>query len=226
MDPDLITDVVAIDGPAGAGKSTAARRLAKLLGFAFLDTGAMYRAATWRALDRGVDPNDHGALARSTRLMDLDMRESDGKQTVLVDGRDVTEAIRSPEVTREIYRLDAIPDVRAHLVELQRQVATLRPTVAEGRDMGTVVFPKAKCKFYIEALLDERARRRYEELRSKGIQVDFQALRDEIESRDHRAMTRTISPLRAAEDAVRIDTTHMTLDRVVDEMAALARSVF
>lgn len=226
MDPERITEVVAIDGPAGAGKSTAARRLAKLLGFAFLDTGAMYRAATWRALDRGVNPNDHAALAQSTQQMDLRIDESDGKQTVLVDGRDVTEAIRSPEVTREIYRLDSIPEVRAHLVELQRHVASLRPTVAEGRDMGTVVFPRAKCKFYLEASLDERARRRFEELRSRGIEVDFQALRDEIESRDLKTMTRPISPLRPAGDAVRIDTTHLTLDQVVDEMAALVRPVF
>jgi len=226
MDPERITEVMAIDGPAGAGKSTAARRLAKLLGFAFLDTGAMYRAATWRALDRGVDLDDHAALARSTQQMDLRIDESDGAQTVLVDGRDVTEAIRSPEVTREIYRLDAIPEVRAHLVELQRHVASLRPTVAEGRDMGTVVFPRAKCKFYLEASLDERARRRFEELRSKGIEVDFQALRDEIESRDLKTMTRAISPLRPADDAVRIDTTHLTLDQVVDQMAAVARQVF
>ena len=226
MDPDKITEVVAIDGPAGAGKSTVARRLAKLLGFAFLDTGAMYRAATWRALERGVDLDDHAALARSTEEMDLRIDESDGKQTVIVDGRDVTEAIRSPEVTKEIYRLDAIREVRAHLVELQRRVASLRPTVAEGRDMGTVVFPRAKCKFYLDASLDERARRRFEELRGKGIEVDFQALRDEIESRDLKTMTRAISPLRPADDAVRIDTTHLTLEQVVDHMAARARPVF
>jgi len=226
MDPERITEVVAIDGPAGAGKSTAARCLAKLLGFAFLDTGAMYRAATWRALDRGVDLDDHAALARSTHQMDLRIDESDGKQTVIVDGRDVTEAIRSPEVTKEIYRLDAIREVRAHLVELQRRVASLRPTVAEGRDMGTVVFPRAKCKFYLDASLDERARRRFEELRGKGIEVDFQALRDEIESRDLKTMTRAISPLRPADDAVRIDTTHLTLEQVVDHMAARARPVF
>jgi cytidylate kinase len=226
MDPERITEVVAIDGPAGAGKSTAARRLATLLGFAFLDTGAMYRAATWRALDRGVNLDDRAALALSTQQMDLRMDESGGKQTVLVDGRDVTDAIRSPEVTRKIHRLDSIPEVRARLVELQRHVAARRPIVAEGRDMGTVVFPRAKCKFYLDASLDERARRRYEELRTKGIEVDFQALREEIESRDIRAMTRAISPLRPAPDAVRIDTTRITLDQVVEQMAALARTVF
>ena len=226
MDPERITEVVAIDGPAGAGKSTAARRLAKLLGFAFLDTGAMYRAATWRALEQGVDLNDQAALTRSTRQMDLHMDESDGKQAILVDGHDVTEAIRSREVTREIHRLDSIADVRAHLVELQRRQAAIRPTVAEGRDMGTVVFPNAKCKIYLEASLDERARRRFEELRSKGIEVDFQSLRDEIEVRDRKAMTRAASPLRPAGDAARIDTTHLTLDQVVEKMAALARSVF
>lgn len=224
MDPDSITDVVAIDGPAGAGKSTAARRLAALLGFAFLDTGAMYRAATWRALHHGICLNNHDALARSTQEMNLEIHEASGAQKVVVDGEDVTEAVRSQEVTREIHRLDSIPEVRAHLVMLQQAFAARRPTVAEGRDMGTVVFPRAKCKIYLEASIDERARRRLEELRAKGIDVDFQSLREEIRIRDEKAMTRAISPLRAARDAVRVDTTCLSLDEVVERLAALAQA--
>jgi len=226
MDPESITQVLAIDGPAGAGKSTAARRVASLLGFSFLDTGAMYRAATWRALHRGVDFDDPAALAASTREMDLRITENDACQTVTVDGRDVTDEIRLPEVTREIHRLDSIPEVRAHLVDLQRRFAARRPTVAEGRDMGTVVFPKAKCKVYLEASLEERARRRWEEMKQKGVEVDFGMLREEIRVRDRKTMTRALSPLRPAKDAIKLDTTDLTLDQVVEKLAALAREAF
>lgn len=186
----------------------------------------MYRAATWRALHRGVDFDDPAAVAASTQQMDLRITENDARQTVTVDGRDVTDDIRSPEVTREIHRIDSIPEVRAHLVELQREFAARRPTVAEGRDMGTVVFPRAKCKVYLEASLDERARRRWQEMKQKGVEVNFERLRDEIRVRDQKTMTRTLSPLRPAEDAIRLDTTNLTLDQVVEKLAALAREAF
>ncbi len=225
MNPDLITEIVAIDGPAGAGKSTIARRVAELLGFAFLDTGAMYRAATWRAMHHGVDLDDPEALAASTRAMRLDMCHGDGLLRVIVDGLDVTAEIRTPEVTREVYRLDRLADVRAPLVELQREWGAKRPTVAEGRDMGTVVFPRAKCKVYMDASLDERARRRAAELKAKGTHVDIDALRQEIHERDHKAMTRAVSPLRRADDAVLVDTTAMTIEQVAARVADLARAV-
>ncbi|MCC6156005.1 MAG: (d)CMP kinase, partial [Candidatus Hydrogenedentes bacterium] len=163
MDPSTITDVLAIDGPAGAGKSTVARRVAETLGFAFLDTGAMYRAATWNAIHRGIDMDDGDALAEATRAMKLVIRESVQGQTVHVDGRDITQAIRTPDVTKRIAKLDHNAAVRAHLVELQRAFGARGRTVAEGRDMGTVVFPAAKCKVYLDASLDERARRRARE---------------------------------------------------------------
>jgi len=217
------TQIVAIDGPAGAGKSTVARRVAERLGFAFLDTGAMYRAATWRALARGVDLDDPGALEISTRDMRLEMDETPSGQRVTVDGEDVTAAIRTPEVTRLIYRLDQIPGVRRILVDHQRRFGERGPTVAEGRDIGTVVFPAAKCKIYLDASLDCRTRRRAAELAAKGLPVDFDQLREEIRDRDEKSRTRADSPLRRADDAVLVDSTDLTADQVVDALVALAR---
>lgn len=222
---DNITDIVAIDGPAGAGKSTVARCVADRLGFAFLDTGAMYRAATWRAITHGVSFDDSAAVAESTRAMRLEMTEENGAKRIYVDGEEVTDAIRSPEVTRQIYRLDENAEVRAHLVALQRAAGAVRPTVAEGRDIGTVVFPKAKCKVFMDASIDERARRRAAELARKNTPVDLATLREEIRIRDEKNRTRAIAPLRCAEDAILIDTTTMTIDEVVEKIVALARAV-
>jgi len=220
-----ITQVVAIDGPAGAGKSSAAKRVAEALGFHYLDTGAMYRAATWWALDQGIDMDNAEALAEATACMPLEMNDVDGKLQVIVDGRDVTQAIRTPEVTRKIWRLDQNADVRAHLVELQREYGAKGPTVAEGRDIGTVVFPKAKCKVFLESSLDERTRRRARQLADGGTEVNFEALRGEIHERDEKTRTREVAPLRRAEDAVLLDSTDMTLEEVVDAIVKLARSV-
>ena len=217
--------VVAIDGPAGAGKSTVARRVAERLGYAFLDTGAMYRAATWRAITAGIDLDDPVAAAELTRAMRLDLNDREGGLQVLVDGQDVSEAIRSPEVTRVTYRLDENPEVRAHLVMLQRAFAAKRPTVAEGRDMGTVVFPNAKCKIFLDASIEERTRRRAAELQAKGLEVDMDLLREEICVRDEKARTRAVAPLRRAEDAILVDTTDLAIDEVVEKIVRLARSV-
>ena len=217
--------IVAIDGPAGAGKSTVARRVAERLGYAFLDTGAMYRAATWRAITAGIDLDDPVAAAESTRAMRLELDDREGGLQVLVDGQDVSEAIRSPEVTRVTYRLDENPEVRAHLVMLQRAFAAKRPTVAEGRDMGTVVFPNAKCKIFLDASIEERTRRRAAELQAKGLEVDMDLLREEICVRDEKARTRAVAPLRRAEDAILVDTTDLAIDEVVEKIVRLARSV-
>lgn len=223
VDPATITDVLAIDGPAGAGKSTVSRRVADTLEFAFLDTGAMYRAATWNAIHRGVDMDDDNALAEATRTMRLDIRESKHGQIVLVDGHDITRAIRTPEVTQRIAKLDRNAAVRAHLVDLQREFGARGRTVAEGRDMGTVVFPNAKCKVYLDASLDERARRRAREFEAKGIAFDPDALHNDIRARDENDMTRAIAPLRRADDAVLIDTSNMTSEDVIEAIVTLAR---
>ncbi|HPC15323.1 MAG TPA: single-stranded-DNA-specific exonuclease RecJ [Candidatus Hydrogenedentes bacterium] len=219
-----IHDIVAIDGPAGAGKSTVARRTAAALGYAFLDTGAMYRAATWRALHHGVDLDDPSATAASTRAMRLEMPVVEGIQRIWVDGCDVTEAIRTPDITRMVCKLDQNADVRAPLVALQRAFGAKQPTVAEGRDMGTVVFPDARCKIYLDASIEARTRRRAAELRQKGLPVNEAELREEIRIRDEQAMTRAVSPLRRADDAVYLDTTNLTIDEVVEKIVALVKS--
>lgn len=224
IDPELITQIVAIDGPAGAGKSTVARRVAERLGFAFLDTGAMYRAATWWAMRNGVDMTNESALVESTQMLPLELREHDGALQVLVAGEDVSQSIRRRDVTENIRLLDGIPAVRAPLVRLQRQIGCMKPTVAEGRDIGTVVFPRARCKVYLDASIDERARRRAKELESKGEHVDDSRLQDEILRRDENDRGRACAPLRQAEDAVRIDTSGMTLDEVVESIVQHAKS--
>lgn len=217
------TKIVAIDGPAGAGKSTAAKRAARALGFAFLDTGAMYRAATWWALEQQVSLDDPEGLAEVTCRMPFEMDEGEQGQTVRVNGTDVTAAIRTPEVTRVIYKLDQNPAVRRRLVDLQRRFGERGPTVAEGRDIGTVVFPRARCKIFMEASLQARAERRAKELAGKGIAVDFEELCKEIHERDEQSRNRADSPLRRAEDAVLLDTTDLTLDEAVAEIVRLAR---
>jgi CMP/dCMP kinase len=197
--------------------------VAKALGFSFLDTGAMYRAATWWALQQGISLDDPEALADSTRSMELDIRESDSGQLVVVNGQDATHAIRTPEVTRVIYKLDQNSAVRRHLVELQRRFGERAPTVAEGRDIGTVVFPKARCKIYLDASIAARAQRRALELEAKGMTVDRAKLAAEIHERDEQSKNRQDSPLRRADDAVLVDTTHLTQDETVAEIVRLAR---
>ncbi len=224
VDPNRLVDVVAIDGPAGAGKSSVARAAAERLGMAFLDTGAMYRAATWRALEHGIDLGNAAALAESTTTMSLELRPESGGLRVFVDGRDVTRAIRTPEVTRNIRHLDGIADVRARLVELQRAFASRGPTVAEGRDMGTVVFPKARCKIFLDASVDERTRRRAAQLEAEGRTVDIAALHAEIAERDHNDRSRSIAPLRPADGATILDTTGRSFDSVVNEIVRLAEA--
>ena len=219
------TQIVAIDGPAGAGKSTTAKHVARILGFAFLDTGAMYRSATWWALDQGVDLDDPEALAANTAKMTLEIEETDRGQVVRVNGVDVSDAIRTPAITNLIYKLDQNSSVRAQLVALQRRFGEQQPTVAEGRDIGTVVFPKAKCKIFLDASLDARTERRARQLQEKGSPVDLEKLRADLHERDEQSRNRADSPLRQADDAILLDTTMLTFEEAVDEIVALARKV-
>ena len=218
------TLIVAIDGPAGAGKSSVSRQVARELGFAFLDTGAMYRAATWRAMSRNINLDDPEAVTQSTHAMQLEMNDDAEGTRVFVDGEEVTDAIRRPEVTRNIYKLDQVSGVRRCLVSLQRQVGCRRPTVAEGRDIGTVVFPEARCKIYLDASIACRARRRARELEARGVAVDLDALMEEIRDRDEKSMNRADSPLRRAEDAVLVDTTALDFEQVVACLVEIART--
>ena len=222
----LITDIVAIDGPAGAGKSSVSRAVASRLGFAFLDTGAMYRAATWWAMHCGVDLDDAEALAASTLSMPLKLRGEETSLRVFVDDQDITEAIRLPEVTERIRKLDAIPAVREPLVQRQRKFAMMQPTVAEGRDMGTVVFPDAKCKIFMDASLEIRVQRRAQEMIKKGQHPDLDRLREAIHRRDESDRSRAVAPLRKAEDAHMLDTTSMSINEVVDTIVSLTKKAF
>lgn len=219
--PSEITQVVTIDGPAGAGKSTVARELAKRLGYAYLDTGAMYRAATWWALENEVAETDQDGLIANTRSMPLEMRWADAVFRVAIDGNDITEAIRTPEVTEHIRYLAAIPEVREHLVALQRDYAADRPIVTEGRDQGSVVFPAARCKIYLDASLSERARRRAQDYAKLQVQVSAEELEASIAQRDKTDADRETAPLIAADDAVVVDTTGLSLDEVVERVLSL-----
>jgi cytidylate kinase len=220
------THVVAIDGPAGAGKSTVARGVAERLGFAYLDTGAMYRAATWWALHEGVDLDDPNAVTTVTETMDLDLHDDNGQLEVFVNGHDITTAIRSKEVTLTVHRVSRVPEVRERIVALQRAIGSRKSVVAEGRDIGTVVFPNTACKVYIEAEPGERARRRANDLEATGESVDLEQLEQEIRARDQHDATRTTSPLRPAEDATILDTTDMTAEEAVDAIVTLANRAF
>ena len=211
--------IVTIDGPAGSGKSTAARELAKRLGFDLLDTGAMYRAVAWRCLRDGIDLKDQATVAASAVAMRLTLNQQLDQQTVLVDDRDVTADIRMPEVSHGSSIVASNPAVRQELGRRQREYATGRDVVTEGRDQGTAVFPHAECKFYITAAPEVRAARRQRELREQHEkEVPLEDILQHIRERDDRDKTRIVDPLRSAEDAIRIDSTGLLPQQVVDKL--------
>jgi CMP/dCMP kinase len=211
--------IIAIDGPSGAGKSTVARTLAKHLHYVYIDTGAMYRAAALRAKEKGVSAADEEALARLAASLRI-IFVADSKETrVLCDGEDVTEAIRSPEISLLASDISRRSGVRKALVDMQREMGRPGGVVLEGRDIGTVVFPHAEVKFYLDATPEERARRRFEELRRKGLPVRFGETLEEVIQRDRNDMSRPISPLKKAEDAILIESTNLTVEQVVEIMA-------
>jgi cytidylate kinase len=216
--------VVAIDGPAGAGKSTAARSLAARLGYALLDTGAIYRAVALAARRGGIDWADADALGALARDLDIAFVPDGEVNRLLVDGQDVTSDIRSAEISDGASRVSAHPPVRAALLGLQRKLAAANNIVAEGRDMGTVVFPDAQAKFFLVASPQERARRRTLELAAAGRPAELDAVLRELMARDQRDSTRTASPLRQADDAMEIDSEKMDAEAVVDRMLELVRA--
>ena len=212
--------IVTIDGPAGSGKSTAARGLAARLQFEFLDTGAMYRAVAWRCLRESIDLHDVNAVAACAAAMTLRLE----LHHVFVDGHDVTSEIRTPKAAQGSSIVASNPGVRRELAARQREFAEGRNIVTEGRDQGTAVFPHAECKFYVTAAPEERALRRQRELREKHEHdVPLDDILQQIRERDDRDKTRVIDPLRAAEDAIRIDTSGLTPEAVLDRLERIVR---
>ena len=202
---------IAIDGPASSGKSTVAKIIAKNLGYTYLDTGAMYRSATYLALQDNVE-EILKALANNPVSFG---RAEDGSQTVFVGDKDVTLAIRQNDVTNNVSWVAAIPEVREELVEQQRRIAKNGAIIMDGRDIGTVVLPDAELKIFLIASVEERAERRFKENQEKGIKTDFETLKREIAERDYKDSHRKVSPLKAAEDAITFDTTGVDIDGVV-----------
>ena len=213
--------VVTIDGPAGAGKSVTARELARRLRFRLVDTGALYRALAWAVRASGVDPDDKNALAA---VLDRTLIELAGER-VLVDGRDVTGELRTPEISRLTSQLTALALVRDKMTPLQRELAAGGGVILEGRDTGTVVWPEAEVKFYLDADLDTRARRRQLELASRGVTVDVAAVAADIAQRDRQDSERTLAPLRRPEGAAVVDTSRLSLEDVVERMLKVVEQV-
>ena len=216
--------IIAIDGPAGSGKSTVARLLAQRLSYLYLDTGAMYRAITWQALHEKVDLEDEHALTELVGRTTLELLPDPNGTRVFVNGREITAEIRTPPVTNAVTYIDRVPGVREAMLQLQRGFGRSGRIVAEGRDIGTVVFPEAACKIYLDANLDERARRRWLDLKQQGVDARLEDVRQDVDARDAKTVQRKIAPLRQAEDAVRVDTTNLSVDDVVEKIRAIAES--
>lgn len=217
--------VIAIDGPAASGKSTTAKLVAERLGYLYVDTGAMYRAMTLKALENNMDLHDEQAVGAMADGTVIRLEHHDHVLRVILDNRDVTEAIRRPEVTRNVSAVSAIKRVREAMVREQRRMGERGGIVLEGRDIGTVVFPDADVKIFMVANLDERAKRRGAELKEKGIAVSLEELKEEIIERDQKDSAREVSPLRKAADAVVIDTSRLTIGEQVDRIVKEAETL-
>ena len=213
---------IAIDGPAGAGKSTIAKLAAKGLGFLYVDTGAMYRAIGLYLLENEVDYNEESQLLEALDKINIEIKYVDGVQRVILNDRDVSEAIRREEVGQAASTTSALKPVRAKLLDLQRDIAAKNDVIMDGRDIGTNILPNAELKIYLTASVEVRAQRRYKELVEKGETPDFEEVKKGIEQRDYQDMNRDIAPLRQAEDAVLVDTSEMTIDEVVARINELA----
>lgn len=212
---------IAIDGPAGAGKSTIAKKIAKKLGYIYVDTGAMYRAMALYLLREGIDPSQTEKINEKCNEADISIGYEKGEQIVFLNGENVNGLIRTEEVGNMASASSPNPNVRRKLVELQQKLAASKDVVMDGRDIGTCVLPNAQVKVYLTADARVRALRRYKELKEKGISCDLKQIEKDIEERDHQDMTREISPLMQAKDAVLVDSSNMTIDEAVEAIASL-----
>lgn len=210
--------VIAIDGPAGSGKSTVSKIIAKRLGIMYMDTGAMYRALTLKAMRQALDLGDEKTLTGLAHSTNINLSEVLGKLKVLLDGEDVTALIRTPELTNNVKYIARVPGVRKEMVRLQRAIGEKSGAVLEGRDIGTVVFPDADFKFYLDASLEERTRRRHKELIESGQKVRIEDIKKDVFVRDESDIKRDVGALKKADDAVFVDTTNLSIDGVVDKI--------
>lgn len=214
---------IAIDGPGGAGKSTLSRAIAKNLGFVYVDTGALYRAVGLYLLRRGVSAEETEKVREELKFLSVDLRFTDGEQRVLLNGEDVSELIRTPEVSMMASAASALPDVRKFLFEQQRALAREHNVVMDGRDIGTVVLPDAQVKLFLTASPEDRARRRYEELLSKGAAVGYEEVLADLKQRDENDSNRAVAPLKPAEDALIVDTTGNTLEKSLELLLKIVK---
>lgn len=214
---------IAIDGPAGAGKSTIAKRVAKEKGFIYVDTGAMYRAMALHFLKCGIDPENKSAIAGACTNAEITIGYEKGIQQVYLNGENVTDRLRDESVGNMASKSSAVAEVREHLLTLQRELAGTEDVVMDGRDIGTRILPDADVKVYLTASVETRAKRRYQELMEKGKACDYEQVAQDIEQRDYQDMNRQVSPLCQAEDAVLIDSSDMTIEEVVEAIKALCK---
>lgn len=212
---------IAIDGPAGAGKSTIARKVAKEKGFIYVDTGAMYRAMAYYLLCQRISPEDEETIGSACSGADITICYENGEQIVLLNGENVNGVIRTEEVSRMASMTSKHPEVRKRLTQLQKELATTSDVVMDGRDIGTCVLPDADVKVYLTASVEVRAKRRYDELTAKNVSCDFEQIAEDIAKRDEQDMNRDIAPLKQAEDAVLVDSSYMTIDEVAQRILGL-----
>lgn len=209
---------IALDGPSGSGKSTIAKKLSNELKVLYLDTGAMYRATALKAIKLGIDTFDADGVDTFINDIDLEVKYIDGTQHTFLDGEDVSEKIREPHVSMAASNISSLKAVRLKMVDMQRKIAKGTSCILDGRDIGSYVLPDAKYKFYITASVSVRADRRYKELKLKGHDVDYEALKAEIEQRDYNDKNRDFAPLKKADDAIEIDTSFMTIEQVINKV--------
>ncbi|MEA3471178.1 MAG: (d)CMP kinase [Thermodesulfobacteriota bacterium] len=215
--------IITVDGPAGVGKSSVSKALSKRISYVYLDTGALYRAVAFRVAESGISPDDREAISRFCENIDISLLADNRGMKILADGDDITDKIRTEKISILASTVSVIPAVREALLPIQRKAANSGGVIAEGRDMGTVVFPDADVKFFVKAHIHERTKRRYLQLKRRGVAADFEEIKSGIVVRDRQDMKRNVSPLRPAEDSFILDTTDMKMGEVVEKMISVIK---